>query len=95
MSTLSPSQEFMQSIGFTKLIFGGSLLALIGILKEVSSVTKVIMSSKSAKLGAEKAMVIKRLMPGAISPILSFGYLKPLIVKFSDYGGMNLILLET
>ena len=52
ISTLSPNQEFKQSIGFVRVIDGGSLLALIGILKELSSVTKVITSSKSAKLGA-------------------------------------------
>ena len=95
MSTLSPSHEFKQSMGFTKLILGGSLLALNGILKDVSSVTKVITSSKSPKLGAEKAIANYKLMPGAMSPILSFGYLKLLIVKFSVYGGINLILLDT
>ena len=69
MSTRSPSQEFKQSIGLVKLIYGGSLLALIGILNELSSVTKVITSSKSAKLGAENTIDIMRLMPGAISPV--------------------------
>jgi hypothetical protein len=52
MSTLSPSHELRQSIGFVKVIYGGFLLAFIGILNEFSSVTKVTKSSKSAKLGA-------------------------------------------
>jgi hypothetical protein len=52
MSTLSPSHELRQSIGLVKVIYGGFLLAFIGILNEFSSVTKVTKSSKSAKLGA-------------------------------------------
>ena len=52
ISTLSPSHEFKQFIGFTREMIGGSLRALSGILKEFSSVMKVIESSKSAKLGA-------------------------------------------
>jgi hypothetical protein len=83
MSTLSPSHELRQSIGLVNVIYGGSLLALMGILKELSSVTKVIISSKSAKLGALKAMNIFKLIPGATSPVTSLGYLKDLIVKFS------------
>lgn len=67
----------------------------MGILKELSSVTKVMMSSKSAKLGALKTIDIVKLIPGAISPVTLLGYLKALTVKFSVYGGMNLILLET
>jgi hypothetical protein len=75
MSTLSPSHELRQSIGLTRLICGGSLLAFIGILKLVSSVTKVIASSKSAKEGAEKAMLINSDIPAAMSPVSSDGYL--------------------
>jgi hypothetical protein len=78
-----------------RLIYGGSLLAFIGILNELSSVTKVIASSKSAKLAAENATTISRLMPGAISPVVSFGYLCSFMVKLSVSGGMNLILLLT
>lgn len=95
MSTLSPSHEFKQSIGLTKLIYGGTLLALIGILKELSSVTKVITSSKSAKLGAENAINIVKLIPGAMSPVASLGYFTFLTVKLVDYGGMNFILFDT
>ena len=74
---------------------GGSLLALMGILNELSSVTNVIVSSKSAKLGAEKAMLIVRLIPGAMSPVTPLGYLKLLMEKLSVVGGINLILFET
>lgn len=52
MSTRSPSQLFRQFIGFTRFITGGSRLAVIGSLNAPSSVTNVITSSKSAKLGA-------------------------------------------
>ena len=95
MSTRSPSHEFRQSMRLTRLIDGGSRLALIGILNELSSVTNVTMSSKSAKLGAENAMFMVRLMPGATSPVTPLGYVKLLIVKFSVYGGINLIRFET
>jgi hypothetical protein len=95
MSTLSPSQEFKQFIGFVRLIDGGSLLAFIGILNELSSVTNVMMSSKSAKLGAEKAILMLRLIPGAISPVTLLGNLKYFIVKFSVVGGMNFMRFET
>jgi len=69
-------------MGLVSVIYGGSLLAFIGILKELSSVTNVRTSSKSAKLGAEKATLMSRLIPGAISPVTSLGNLKLLIVKF-------------
>jgi len=39
-------------MGLTRLISGGSRLAVKGILKAPSSVTKVTTSSKSEKLGA-------------------------------------------
>jgi len=84
---------------------GGSLLALRGILKEQSSVTNVMLSSKSAKLGAQKETLSIRLMPGAMSPLSLLGYLAFRIVKLSLFkcehsgnyylvGGMNFILRE-
>jgi hypothetical protein len=51
-------------------------------LKELSSVTNVITSSKSAKLGAENTTNIDTLIPGAISPLISLGYLTFFTVKF-------------
>lgn len=83
MSTLSPNHECKQSRGLTRLITGGSLLALSGILKEFSSVTTVRKSSKSAKLGAQNDIVKITLIPGAISPTYLLGYLTFLRVKFS------------
>jgi len=94
MSTLSPSQECRQSMGFTSEIKGGSLRALNGITNEFSSVMKVTRSSKSAKEGAEKDIEIKRDIPGAMSPWTFEGYFTDLIVKLSVVGGMNLILRE-
>lgn len=83
MSTLSPNHDYKQSKGFTKLINGGSLLAVIGTLNEFSSVTKVMLSSKSAKLGAQKHIFTTNDIPGAISPFYFDGYLTFLTVKFS------------
>ena len=95
MSTRSPSHEFMQFIGLTKFITGGSRLALRGNLKEFSSVIKVMKSSKSAKLGAWNETENVRLIPGATSPVYSLGYLTRLIVKLSVPGGTNLIRLDS
>lgn len=95
MSTRSPSHEFMQSIGLTRLICGGSRRALNGSLKEFSSVTNVMTSSKSEKLGAWNVTANVRLIPGATSPVSPEGYLILLIVNISVAGGMNLIRLET
>jgi hypothetical protein len=87
ISTLSPIHECRQSLGLTRLITGGSLLAFIGILKEFSSVTIVRKSSKSAKLGAQKATESTTLIPGAISPIALLGNFIFFNVKFSLYKG--------
>jgi hypothetical protein len=86
ISTLSPSHECKQSRGLTRLITGGSLLALNGTLKEFSSVTTVKKSSKSAKLGAQNEMVKVMLIPGAISPTYLLGYFTFFRVKFSLKG---------
>ena len=82
-------------MGFTRLMTGGSRLALKGNLKEFSSVMKVRKSSKSAKLGAWKVTAKVKLIPGATSPVLPEGYLTLRTVNYSVAGGMNLILLET
>jgi len=95
MSTRSPSHEFRQSIGLTRLICGGSRRALKGSLKEFSSVMNVMISSKSEKLGAWNVTANVRLIPGATSPLSPEGYLILLIVNISVAGGMNLIRLET
>ena len=73
MSTLSPIQECRQSIGLTREITGGSLLARRGTLKELPSVTTVRKSSWSAKLGAMKFMKAVTERPGAISPLVAVG----------------------
>jgi hypothetical protein len=89
MSTRSPSHEFKQFIGLTRLITGGSRLALRGNLNEPSSVTNVIASSKSAKLGAWNTTAIVTDIPVAKSPEVSLGYLTRDTVNTSDEGGTN------
>ena len=74
---------WLQFKGLTRLITGGSLLAFKGSLNELSSVTNTIVSSKSAKLGAQNETLIIKDIPGAISPITLLGYFTFLIVKLS------------
>jgi len=94
MSTRSPIQEFRQSIGLTRLISGGVLLAEIGSLKEFSSVTKVMASSKSANEGAWKITAIVTDIPVATSPVVESGYFTLETVNTSEEGGINLMRFE-